>query len=190
MAPGFYSGLQLNMFPLFSHKSTNFPITEQATCNFYLWQKDDMEQVPHWGPIILEWLVNHAVIWYFVHGALEVIINFESKGKNCNNYTENIRHHSTKFIYIERMCAPALLSDIKTLWRVDLTTFQETLPSPPWSPWPGTNTCISNSQGTCTSHYKIGGHVAKSKEILNLPISRTNSLSSVPPHNILTTTGF
>jgi hypothetical protein len=81
MTPGFYSGLQLNMFPLFGKESRNFPKTEQASCNFYLCQKDDMEQVPYWGPIILEWLVNHTVVWYFLHDALEVILNFECKGK-------------------------------------------------------------------------------------------------------------
>lgn len=176
MAPSFYSGLQQYMFPLFGQESTNFPKTEQATCNFYMCQKYDMEQVPYWGLIILEWLVNHTVIWYFVHGALEVILNFECRGKKLQNYTENIGHHSTKLICTERMCAPALLSDIKTMWRADLTTFQETLPSPPWSLWPGTNTCTFNSQATCTSHYKISGRVAKSKEIWTCPF-----LEQIPP---------
>jgi hypothetical protein len=171
MAPGFYSGLQLNMFALFGQEPTNFPKTEPATCNFYLCQK--------WHAASSILLTNNSgvtcelhcytVIWYFLHGALEVILNFEFKGKNSNNYTENIRHHSTKFICTERMCAPALLSDIKTLWRVDLTTFLETLPSPPWSPQPGINTCSFNSQGTYTSHYKIGRHVAKSKDIWTCP---------------------
>jgi len=63
----------------------------------------------------VEQLVNHTVIWYILHGAMEVILNFECKGKNCNNYTENIRHHSAKFTCTERMCAPALSSDIKML---------------------------------------------------------------------------
>jgi hypothetical protein len=60
-----------------SQRSTNVPKIQGSLPNFGCW-KDELMHVPY---LWLEWCLNLTVIWWFVHGAHELILLFECTRK-------------------------------------------------------------------------------------------------------------